>query len=549
VVFSKGGLSYSVPGFFAGDGNAAHTGATGGNVWMAHFSPPEAGEWTYSLAFFHGVNIHGEPSPANPADTITGTFKVEATDKDPQGRDFRGKGWLEYVGGSYLRFRGNAEYFLKQGPDSPENFLAYSDFDGDFKTDGIKDDLIKDWKPHIRDWRPGDPTWTSEEKGKGIIGSINYLASEGLNSISFLTMNINGDDRNVFPYTDTKELDRMDISRMDQWEMVFAHATRMGMFLHFKTQETENETLLDGGDTGPLRKLYYRELIARFAHHPALNWNFGEENGEWEQDKNPSQTSKQRRAMVRYFAENDPYQRHRVLHNGQHGDDMLGEQSDLTGWSLQTWKEDFSAVHGEVLRYLRKSSNAGKPWAVACDEPGDHRHALRPDANPGRSHIDGRKNGLWGTLMAGGWGNEWYFGYEHPHSDLTLTDFRSRDRWWDYTRHALDFFRNYSIPFWEMKNDNGRIDMKEGYVFGKEAEIYVIYLKNGGTTRLHFDKNHGNFEIKWYNPRSGGQLVDGSVKRITGSGKHGIGLPPSDIGEDWVAVIRINTNSGKPFSP
>ena len=29
---------------------------------------------------------------------------------------------------------------------------------------------------------------------------------------------------------------------------------------------------------GPERKLYCRELIARFGHNLALNWNLGEEN-------------------------------------------------------------------------------------------------------------------------------------------------------------------------------------------------------------------------------------------------------------------------------
>lgn len=45
---------------------------------------------------------------------------------------------------------------------------------------------------------------------------------------------------------------------------------KLGLMLHVVTQETENDRLLDGGEPGFERKLYYRELIARFAHHPAL---------------------------------------------------------------------------------------------------------------------------------------------------------------------------------------------------------------------------------------------------------------------------------------
>src|SRR5690606_26153879 len=111
---------------------------------------------------------------------------------------------------------------------------------------------------------------------------INYLASKGLNVFSFLTLNIGGDDKNVFPYIKYNETlssspvnDRLrfDVSKLDQWEVVFEHAETLGMFLHFKLQETEVDMLLDGGKLGVERKLYYREMIARFGHHLALNWN------------------------------------------------------------------------------------------------------------------------------------------------------------------------------------------------------------------------------------------------------------------------------------
>ena len=45
----------------------------------------------------------------------------------------------------------------------------------------------------------------------------------------------------------------------------------------------------------------------------------------------------------------------------------------------QTNRPDFSRVHGATLNYLRRSAEAGKPWVVACDEPGDATHSLLPD--------------------------------------------------------------------------------------------------------------------------------------------------------------------------
>jgi hypothetical protein len=483
--------------------------------------------WTYDVSFVAGrevaVNGQAPGQRLEKYDGKSGRFTVGATDKT--GRDFRGKGRLQYVGQRYLRFAGTLEWFLKEGADAPENLLAYSDFDGPQATDGHKDNFIKDWAPHVRDWKPGDPTWGAR-KGRGLIGAINYLASEGLNAFSFLTLNIQGDDQNVFPYLDYDERLRMDVSRLDQWEIVFEHGDRLGMFLHFKTLETENELLLDEGDLGVERKLYYRELIARFAHHLALNWNLGEEIN--------NATTHQKQAWAKYFWETDPYQHPIVIHNGANHYDLLGPYdevagtgSDITGFSLQTSKEDFSDTFTSVTAYLRRSAQAGKQWAVALDEPGDASHAMRPDNDAGNSHEDGRKNALWATLLAGGWGNEWYFGYRHAHSDLTLTDFRSRDQWWDYARYALDFFKENEIPFWEMHNDNAISSSADDYGFIKPGEVYVVYLKHGGTTDLDLSGQSGTFDVKWFDPRHGGPLLQGSVNSVDAGKEVSLGTAPN----------------------
>ena len=206
-----------------------------------------------------------------------------------------------------------------------------------------------------------------------------------MNVFSFLTLNIGGDDKNVFPYTTYNERLRMDVSRLDQWEIIFEHADKLGMYLHFKTLETENELLLDKGDLGVERKLYYRELIARFSHHLALNWNLGEEI-------NDASTA-QKSAWANYFWTHDPYQHHIVIHNGADHYDLLGSASKLTGFSLQTNRPDFSRVHSQTKNYINRSAAAGKPWVVACDEPGDASHGLITDAeDPTRDNA--RKNGL-----------------------------------------------------------------------------------------------------------------------------------------------------------
>lgn len=541
---TQSGKTYQIPGYFAADGNAGESSASSGNKWRVHFSPDETGDWTYKVNFRRGdwVALSDRERTGLSGgymDGASGNLNIENTDKE--GRDFRGKGRLQYVGERYLKFAETGEYFLKQGPDAPENFLSYEDFDGTFHNDGHKDNLIKTWEPHLRDWKEGDPTWKNG-KGKAIIGALNYLASEGLNSVSFLTNNIAGDDQNVFMYTDYDTYDRIDISKMDQWEILFEHAQKIGLFLHFKMLEVENQGLLDNGGVGAHTKLYYRELMARFGHHLALNWNLCEENGEWGQSlRTPPQETEQRLAMTHYFKNHDPYHHHLVIHNGIGFEDLLGPESGLTGPSLQTNKPDFSRVHPQVLRWLKASKDAGFQWAVAVDEPGDAQHSLLPDAdNP--DHDNARRNGLWGTFMAGGWGNEWYFGYKHAHSDITCQDYRSRDLFWDQARHAMNFFHENKVPFWQMESRNDLVGNSKNentvYCLAKAQEEYVIYLNSVSTANLDLSNTTGNFEVFWYNPKQGGKLQQSSLQTVKGGSVVSLGKSPDTRQQDWTVLVR-----------
>lgn len=544
----ESGKSLVVPGYYAADGFAGETSADSGRIWRVHFSPSEAGEWKWKARFVTGKDVAvdgsagaGTPAPLDGA--ASGGFTIAPTDKS--GRDNRSRGLLQYVGQRYLRWAETGGYFLKEGADAPENLLAYADFDGDFKNDGEKDNLIKTYAPHIKDWKDGDPTWQGV-KGKGLIGAVNYLASEGVNAFSFLTMNINGDDRNVFMYTGYKERLRIDVSRMDQWEAVMDHADKLGMYLHFKTQEAENDTLLDKGALGVARKLYYRELIARFGHHLALNWNLGEENH--------GQSDAQRIAMAKYFHDNDPYRHNIVIHTyppqkSKIHTPLLGKKSGLTGLSMQGSDPKFGDVHGDVLEWVEKSAEAGKPWVVAYDEPGSAGEGLTTDAddanNPDQNgnYADARHKALWGVLLAGGAGTEWYFGYKFKDSDLTLQDFRSRDRWWDYCRHALGFFERNRIPFQDMENHNELIGSKPngnaaGYCFAKPGDTYVIYLPTAEESDLLPAEGESRYSIRWYDPRNGGGLQAGSIAEILGGTRGSLGSPPSDPDKDWVVLVR-----------
>ena len=523
------------PGYFAGDGNAADTGADSGNRWRVHFTPRRTGAWTWRASFQTGTDVAIRLSPSAGAPTAfdgaRGAFTVSETDKT--GRDFRGKGILRYVGEHYLRFD-NGSWFLKGGADSPETLLAYEDFDGTSVHGG--DVPLKTWEPHVRDWNEGDPAWR-DGKGKGLVGALNYLASEGLNAVSFLTMNVEGDGKNVWPWVRHDIRDRFDVSKLAQWERVFAHADSLGLYLHFKTQETENDLLLDGGELGLERKLYYRELVARFGHHLALNWNLGEENDIWEELDDPKQY--RIRSYAEYIRALDPYDHPIVIHTYPNQQieayaPLLGTASELSGISLQTqWRQ----VHEHTLLWRRASAAAGKKWVIANDEQGNAQTGVMPDG-PESNQEDIRRRVIWGHLMAGGAGLEFYFGYQYPHNDLNLEDFRSRDRFWDYVRHALHFFETW-LPYPAMTPNDG-LAPGDRYVLAQPGKAYAIYAPDNLEVSLRMPP--GAWSVHWYDPSEGGALQTGSVARVVreaGDGAVSIGAPPpGPDGKDWVALVR-----------
>ena len=544
---STGSPSYVVPGYFATDGNAAESGAESGTIWRAHLSPDKPGVWTYEISFHRGPNAatyHGG-TPLAPYDGLSGSFEVKKTDK--KFPDFRSRGRLTYDGTRYLKFAGDGTTFLKAGADAPETWLAYVDFDN---TIGLKANVpLKTWGPHIGDWRNGDPTWHGD-KGKGIIG------------FSFLTYNAGGDGNNIWPFVERDDKFHYDVSKLDQWEIVFAHAQKRGIYLHFKLQENELDDhragaqrnhkiipeAMDAGENGPERRLYFREIIARFGHHLALNWNFGEEN---------TQSYEEQIAMFNYVEQIDPYGHNRVIHTFPQQQDevykrLLGQGSNLTGTSAQNhWRD----AHRRTLQWIEASRDSGRPWVVANDEQNPASMGVPPD--PGYKGFDGyatdgdgkskynlhhiRKYTLWGNLMAGGAGVEYYFGYRMLENDLIAEDLRSRDRSWDYCRIALKFFLDLKVDLNTLNCDDTLVGTKQGangnWCLANPGSLYVVYLPEGGEATIDLSNDKATYDVTWFNPRTGSNGT-GTKTTVKGGKKISLGSATQDSSEDWAIILK-----------
>jgi len=547
------GQVYRVPGFFAGDGRGGGTGA----VWRVRFTPDEAGSWSYRASFRSGEQIaveadrQGEPVAFDGTD---GIFSV--ADRDTAAPGFLSRGRLEYTGGHYLKFR-DGGYWIKGGVDSPENFLAYEGFDNTRASSASYDDLesipvFHSYKEHIIDWNPGDPDW-DDGRGRGIIGALNYLASRRVNSIYFLVMNIGGDGKDVFPWIgspvpggspDNDNL-HYDISKLRQWGRVFSHAQKKGIFLHFVFNEAEeaNKRELDNGELGPERKLYYREMIARFGHHLALQWNISEEYN-LGFDLGPDRV----RAFARYIRRTDPYGHPITVHSAG---DPLDELAFTFGDSLfgNTSVQLNQRRIDRVTERLRMATvNAGRPLPASMDE-------FTVDVGSNRSWIPvdnanlHRKQKLWPTYLSGGQIEFILEGF------LEVDSFKTpeREALWNYTWYARKFMEE-QLPFAEMEpmdqrvsgeseldvgTGEGRTSKMGAQVFGKPGEVYAIYYPSAERTGIiDLSDSSGPFTLRWYNPRSG--RFDGEARSLSGGTPYELGPPPSSPEEDWVVLIKQN---------
>ncbi len=517
------GQTYKVPGYYATDGNAGESASTAGNKWRVKFCPDAAGSWQYQATFVQGTKIAAQPTGGTTAgfcDGATGSFIVAATDKPANGIDLRGKGKLEYVNDHYLRFR-NGNYFIKSGSNIPETFLEYNDFDGT--------PLNLDYSTHVVDWRSGDPTWRSG-KGKGIIGAVNYLSSLGVNSMYFLTMNAYGDGKKAWPWTGVDNYTNYDCSKLDQWDVVFSHMDKMGMMLHVVLTETENESYFEikelgvAGGFAPSRKIYYRELIARFGYHLAITWNIGEENGvDDAATYGKGNTTQQRKDAADYLRQLAYYKDNITVHNGDSGNDgiyapLLGYPS-LTGPEIQ-WGQN-SDEHGKVL-YWRNASHAnGHRWVVSLDEPWTSQTTIG----------EFRVWDVWGSYMAGAAGCEFF-----QTGDATFDDFRSKEAFYTIVARAGGFIRD-NVPYTAMDPADSLLSGATGYCLATAGQIYLVYLPAGGAVSLNLTGVSGTFGVRWFDPRNGGALQTGSVASISGGSVRSLGNPPNNPGLDWAAVV------------
>ena len=540
------GQSLTVPGFYAADGNAGRTGADSGNKWRACVCPDEIGSWRWEVSFRQGKNVSISKDPKagkswKPLDGQSGTFKVVESNKT--GRDFRSpeKGLIINRGHHYLTFS-SGKLFLKGGPGVPENMLGYYGFDNttsNNKRGPLYDNIpteeiyLHRFAGHARDWRPGDPDWdrndgheaTRKNAGRNYIGMLNFLGRQhGVSSLYIMMMSVKDDGDDTYPTIAHEDKEHYDVSKLDQWEIVFTHSERVGIFMHLLLCEASNDMYYnsEGKTLGLIRKLFFREMIARFGHHLAFQFDLGEEN---------DFTNEQLKEQAAWLKMLDAYDHPVSTHN--RGKQLIPRWTALVGDSnfdmtaVQSGLGN-QAIYKFVKEWREKSAAKGVPLVIS----GDEIHGTMTDYDKGRIEK------MWPWYLSGGGGYEWYLKKKENHNyDQEVDDYRITKTMPKHISIAVNEL--IKLPLLKMGPHNELlVDMPDGYCLAQPGVVYAIYdQREGKDFRLDLSSVKGKFTVQWLNPREGGNWQTGSVKNVKGGKIVDLGHAPDTLDKDWCCIV------------
>ena len=83
----------------------------------------------------------------------------------------------------------------------------------------------------------------------------------------------------------------------------------------------------------------------------------------------------------------------------------------------------------------------------------------------------------------------------------------------------------------------------------KANDTLIVYLANSkSSTEISLpEQPQAKYTLKWYNPRTGGKLENGTVRTLSSSPSMDLGLPPDGAKDnDWVALLRRESSTPLP---
>jgi hypothetical protein len=288
-----------------------------------------------------------------------------------------------------------------------------------------------------------------------------------------MTNNIGGDGRDVWPWLGNTETDarsnagsnaRFDVEKLDVWLELFEYMQTNGVVAYLVLLD-------DDAWTGFNHERYYREMIARFGHLPALMFNISEESGE-------NYSFSEALSLAQLLKNIDPYDHPVGIHNinDPRSEYINAPYIDFT--SIQTNFSDALDHNDRAVAWINecKSLNT-RVLMVGFDEP-------RPLMN---------RKGWWSAYMGGA---VWEVHVDKPY-DRPISAWEPA---WTQIGGARTFME--SLPFWEMEPMNNLVRSGTAFALAKPGEVYAFYLPSGGTITVSLAANN-TYDYAWWNPSNG----------------------------------------------
>ena len=481
---TKGGRQWHVDGF---------SDSADGSVYRIRFTPPAAGEYSYSVTYrqrasqsdyagvFHAVDGHRR-----------GPIRI-----DPQ---YRWHFIWEGTGEHYF-FNGTTAYWLTGWKD--ERIIRNS-ID---RLHRLKVNRIRVTVAGRSNLYFGEPVMT----GENYSNLPTPWAAERPDDFT----------HPGFDYT------RFDVAFWQKFERMLRYARDRDMIVSVVFDMNDNKVHPDAGSDDERRFLRY--AVSRFSAFSNVTWDLGDDLEGYRTDEWAHETG----TLIEQW---DPYKKLATSHPMKTVHQDRGSE-----WFGFTSYQDWSRPqHGLMLASRELQKKSGRIIPQTNEEYGYEDH-YPGWALPGADSADALRRTAWEIVMAGAYqtagetcrrGTNIYpdtgGGWMNGRGDDTMTMFLGYG-------HMVDFFTSFA--WWKTEPHDELVD-QGNFCLAKPGEIYAVYLPRGGKVTVHLEP--GRYDATWVSALSGEKIPLGAAEGTSWTS------PETPDHKDWALLLESVTRKKVP---
>jgi hypothetical protein len=456
-----------------------------GTIYKIRFTPPDAGEYKYSVTYKQG----------DFAPQYSGTFRaVDAHRKGPIRADPQYRWHFIWEGtGEHYFFNGTTAYWLTGWTDER---IIRNAID---RLHRLKVNRIRVTVAGRSNLYFGEPVMT----GKNYSNLPTPWPAEHADDFT----------HPGFDYT------RFYVPLWQKFERILAYARDRDVIISVVFDMNDNKVHPAAGSEDEMRFLHY--AVARFSAYSNVTWDLGDDLEGYRDDEwaHAAGTQIEQWDPYRHLATSHPM---KTIHQ-----DRRSEWFGFT--SYQDWSRN---QHALMLQSRELQKKEGRVIPQTNEEYGYEDH-YPLWALPGSNSADVLRRTAWDIVMAGAYqtagetcrrGTNIYpdtgGGWMNGRGDDTMTMFLGYG-------HMVDFIT--SFEWWKTDPHDELVD-NGAYCLAKPGETYAVYLPKGGKVTVKLEP--GTYDASWFSALSGERIAIGAVNGPSWTS------PDSPDRNDWALLLR-----------